>query len=114
MSKSLVSVVLIFLLGKIKWGWFVAFFFLLFKNSMKLYHWHYTVEQTSSVREAGSWKPIILFSTPRGRAAPESCRETFQLPALLGSSQLWQGSVSMATGGLIFFCTQDMLREVTG
>lgn len=72
--------VLVFLLGKVSSvGQLLSFLFLL-KNSVKLYYWHYTVEQTSTMnREAGSWKPIIiLFSTPRGREAPESFRETFQ------------------------------------
>lgn len=72
--------VLVFLFGKVSSvGQLLSFLFLL-KNSVKLYYWHYTVEQTSTMnREAGSWKPIIiLFSTPRGREAPESFRETFQ------------------------------------
>lgn len=73
--------VLVFLFGKVSGAGYVLFVLMLLRNSMEPYHWHYIVEQTSTVnRETGSWKPIIiLFSTPRGRAAPESCREMLQL-----------------------------------
>lgn len=68
---------------------------------MKPYHWHQTVEQTSTRnREAGSWNPASFCAPlPEEEQAPESCRETFQ-HCTSGGSQLWQGSVSMATEGL--------------
>lgn len=86
---------------------------ILLNISVKPYHWHYTVEQTSTMnREEGSWKPIIiLFSTPRGRAAPESCRETFQYYTSWGS-QLWQEFVPIATEGLTLPGTQDVQRDI--
>lgn len=70
---------------------------------MKPYTWHHAVKQASTLgmgtgrQEARA--SMALCSTPRGRAAPESCGETSQ-HCTSGGSQLWQESVSIATEGL--------------
>lgn len=68
-----------FPLWKSKWGWLVASFSSCSKIPWSCITGILLLSKHTMNREAGSWKPIIiLFSTPRGRAAPESCRETFQ------------------------------------